>query len=255
MRETPDVPPAPNQARDANERGNETGESGESTPGLSIEELAQAASLPVRTIRYYIAEGLLPGPGSRGKQAAYGEEQLARLQLIRRLAARYVPLAQMRKLLAPLRLDEVRALLAEEEQRAAALERAQQSASPKEYVAGLLQRARALREPPIAADSFAQTHAGYEQFAAPKGGSDFAPSMLPARVSEAQRKPSSGPYFRQSPPGPPGPPGVSLQPAEAWQRWELAPGVELQVRAEAARRYRDLIRRVLEAAREAQEEI
>jgi hypothetical protein len=48
---------------------------------------------------------------------------------------------------------------------------------------------------------------------------------------------------------------VSLQPAEAWQRWELAPGVELQVRAEAARRYRDLIRRVLEAAREAQEEI
>ena len=50
--------------------------------GLSIDELARSSELPVRTIRYYVAEGLLPGPGGRGKAATYGEDHLLRLRLI-----------------------------------------------------------------------------------------------------------------------------------------------------------------------------
>jgi hypothetical protein len=38
------------------------------------------------------------------------------------------------------------------------------------------------------------------------------------------------------------------EPGSAWQRWELAPGVELQVRAEALERSRELINRLLQAA-------
>ena len=41
---------------------------------LTIEELAERAETSVRTIRFYIAEGLLPGPGARGKAASYSGE-------------------------------------------------------------------------------------------------------------------------------------------------------------------------------------
>ena len=90
-------------------------------PRLTIEELAARAGVRVRTIRFYIADGLLPGPGGRGRAAAYTDEHLARLRLIRRLVERHVPLAEIRALLARLSADEVRALLAEEDRRAATL--------------------------------------------------------------------------------------------------------------------------------------
>src|SRR5436853_4256848 len=85
---------------------------------MSIEDLAARAGVRVRTVRFYIAEGLLPGPGARGRAAAYGEEHLLRLRLIRRLAERHVPLAEMRARFAHLPLEDVRALLAEEGRRA-----------------------------------------------------------------------------------------------------------------------------------------
>ena len=91
---------------------------------LTIEELAEQTQTSVRTIRYYIAENLLPGPGSRGKGAAYTEEHLLRLRLIRRLTERRAPLAEVREVMARVTDDEVRALLAEEDARAQTLRRA-----------------------------------------------------------------------------------------------------------------------------------
>jgi DNA-binding transcriptional MerR regulator len=114
---------------------------------LSIEELADAARIPVRTVRFYISEGLLPGPDGRGRAASYGEEHLLRLQLIRVLAARRVPLAEMRARLAELTLPEMRALLAEEE--ASARQQAAEK-SPRDYIASLLARTREPHKPPPA---------------------------------------------------------------------------------------------------------
>jgi len=115
--------------------------------GLTIEELAERAGVPVRTVRFYIAERLLPGPGARGREASYGEEHLLRLMLVRRLSERGQRLAKIRAYLEGLSLDEVRALLAEEEHDAAALEAAARAPSPRAYVGELLRRARAAREP------------------------------------------------------------------------------------------------------------
>ncbi|HEX2171461.1 MAG TPA: MerR family transcriptional regulator, partial [Dehalococcoidia bacterium] len=115
-------------------------------PDLTIEELAERGGVSVRTIRFYISEGLLPSSGGRGKAAAYGEEHLLRLRLIRRLGEQRVPLAEQRERLSRLSLEDVRALLAEEDQRSAELERARTTPSPREYVAGLLERARAARQ-------------------------------------------------------------------------------------------------------------
>jgi DNA-binding transcriptional MerR regulator len=84
---------------------------------LSLTELAAAAGVSARTVRYYIAQGLLAGPGARGRQVSYGEEHLLQLRLIRRLAERHTPLAQIRDLVAPLSHEELVALLSDEDSR------------------------------------------------------------------------------------------------------------------------------------------
>ncbi|HET7036098.1 MAG TPA: MerR family transcriptional regulator [Thermomicrobiaceae bacterium] len=170
---------------------------------LTIDELAERSGVPARTIRYYISQGLLPGAGSRGRGAAYSGDHLARLRLIRLLAARRVPLAAIGAQLAGLSDDEVRALLAREEQQAAATEAAE---TPKEYVARLLERAA----PPA------------------------APTAAPAPVAQADEV---DPSYAARPPQP--------QATESWRRIELAPGVELHVRADAERRQHGLIQRLL----------
>ena len=43
---------------------------------LTLEDLVNISGLPIRTVRFYIQEGLLPGPDSRGKNARYTEEHL-----------------------------------------------------------------------------------------------------------------------------------------------------------------------------------
>jgi DNA-binding transcriptional MerR regulator len=114
---------------------------------LSIDELSSRADVPVRTIRYYISEGLLPGPGTRGKGASYGEEHLLRLRLIRLLAEQRVPLAELRTRLAGVSAEQVRELLAQEAHRERELRRLAETQSPQDYVASLLARARAARTP------------------------------------------------------------------------------------------------------------
>ena len=184
---------------------------------LTIEELAERAETSVRTIRFYIAEGLLPGPGARGKAASYSGDHLQRLRLIRRLAERHVPLAEMREMLARLSPGDEQSLLSEEEERGMQRGQAAQLPSPKDYLATLLHQAQAARQPPTAPSSV----------------------VLPAPASPAPaaKTSSSRPIN-----------GLPSQPADVWQRWELAPGVELHVRADMADQQRRLIERLLWAA-------
>lgn len=51
----------------------------------TIDELATAAGLTVRTTRYYASLGLLPPPARRGRMAWYDDTHLARLEMIRAL--------------------------------------------------------------------------------------------------------------------------------------------------------------------------
>jgi DNA-binding transcriptional MerR regulator len=64
-----------------------------------ISELAKLAGVTVRTIRYYISQGLLPSPSTSGQFDRYDESYLARLELIRRLKAEYLPLEKISALL------------------------------------------------------------------------------------------------------------------------------------------------------------
>lgn len=51
----------------------------------TLEELANLSGYSRRTIRYYIAEGILSGPVTMGRGAEYTEEHLQRLQAIGKL--------------------------------------------------------------------------------------------------------------------------------------------------------------------------
>lgn len=81
--------------------------------GLMIKELADAAGVSVRTIRYYIAEGLLPAPANSGRYARYSEDTLLLLRLIQQLKDAFLPLAEIRSRVSGLDADEIRAALDE----------------------------------------------------------------------------------------------------------------------------------------------
>lgn len=55
---------------------------------LTVEELALAAGVSVRTVRFYAGKGLLPPPLLRGRLGLYTADHLARLQLVRDLQAK-----------------------------------------------------------------------------------------------------------------------------------------------------------------------
>ena len=88
---------------------------------MSLGELTEAARVSVRTVRYYIAEGLLPPPEGTGPGSAYTQGHLDRLRLIQRLKEAYLPLKEIRRRLSGLGDDDVRRLLTDEEQRESSL--------------------------------------------------------------------------------------------------------------------------------------
>src|SRR5437868_12856864 len=65
----------------------------------TLAELAEASGFPARTIRFYIARGLLDGPLKAGRGAAYTAKHLARLAEIKRLQAEGRVLAEIAQIL------------------------------------------------------------------------------------------------------------------------------------------------------------
>ncbi len=83
------------------------------TEELLIHELAQRAGISVRTIRYYIEEGLLPQPAYQGKYSYYTLSYLDRLELIRKLKESFLPLREIREIMGSLTDAQVRRKLKE----------------------------------------------------------------------------------------------------------------------------------------------
>ncbi len=67
---------------------------------LTVDELATATGMTVRTTRYYASLGLLPPPVRRGRLAYYSSEHRARLELVRALQDHGFTLAAIEKYMA-----------------------------------------------------------------------------------------------------------------------------------------------------------
>jgi DNA-binding transcriptional MerR regulator len=195
----------------------------------TISELAEVAEVTIRTIRYYVGEGLLPSPEAGGRAATYNQGHLARLNLIKLLKDEFLPLHEIRALLSGLDDRAVVELLADKQTQPAAPPAAPDSA--KAYLQTLLQ-------PP---DSPAQ---GYSllrhKLKAQQIREDVpemtgeallpAPVPLPGATSMPENQllaVSKG--LAQSMPLLPVPP-VEAGPVESWRRYQLTPGIELHVK-------------------------
>ena len=71
-------------------------------PRYDLGELAELAGATVRTIRYYVQQGLLPAPGQMGPGSHWSDGHLQRLRLIRKLQRQHLPLSEIRRQLAEL---------------------------------------------------------------------------------------------------------------------------------------------------------
>jgi len=198
-------------------------------PAYTIAELARLAAVTPRTIRYYVAQGLLPSPGTLGPSSRYGDGHLARLRLIRRLQRRHLPLAEIRRQVVDLSDTEVDSALSKPEQ-----------------------------TPP--AGSSAPTALAYIRSVlgeAPKPDRD--PSRF--RLQEVQALHAS-PMRLAAVPARPAPDPRSLRAADQlatpdrsqWERISLVPDVELHVRRPSSRLLNKRVDRLVAIARELLEE-
>src|SRR5436189_6406428 len=66
---------------------------------MTIDELARRTGMTVRNIRAHQSRGLVPPPEVRGRTGYYGDEHLARIELIKELQADGFNLEAIRRLL------------------------------------------------------------------------------------------------------------------------------------------------------------
>lgn len=213
----------------------------------TLAELEALTGIPARTIRYYIAQGLVPSPGRDGPASRYAESTLQRLRLIARLRDAHLPLAAIRARLAGLG-DEAVASLAE----APAAPEPPASDSALEYIR------RLLGEPEVAQDAF-QAPPMAPPAAAPLLRQQVMPPMP---IAWSPPPPSAVPAQAPPPTVPSAPPG-SAPPASAptpsigersqWERIAITNDIELHVRRPLTRADNRLVERLIAFARQLQE--
>ena len=78
---------------------------------FSIEDLALRSGLSIRTVRYYMQQGLVPGPDTAGKNASYSRRHLDHLCMIQRLKRLHLPLKEIQHLIANMSTEDMQNLL------------------------------------------------------------------------------------------------------------------------------------------------
>ncbi len=191
----------------------------------SLTELADLAGVTPRTVRYYLAQGLLPAVGQTGPGSKYDAGHLARLRVIRRLQAEHLPLAEIRRRLETLDDGEIRELVD-------AGEPTPPTDTALEYVRNILAGPQAVRHflPTVAAPAHALSVA----------------EVLPDESSQAL---SSAPA--------PTPAETAVRPGDRsqWERIVLAPDIELHIRRPLPRAQNKQVDRLVTIARELLEEV
>jgi DNA-binding transcriptional MerR regulator len=181
---------------------------------FTIADLARLADVTPRTVRYYVAQGLLRPPGHAGPGARYPESALSRLRLIRELQRSHLPLAEIRTRLAGLTDAEVDGLVVPP------------SPAPSEtaidYIRGLIGQ-RPVGQYPVGAARLAQP---------PAAAAIAAPAEAIAAGSGTS--PGSAPGAERS----------------QWDRISLTPDVELHIRRPLGRLEQRRVERLITIARQ-----
>jgi DNA-binding transcriptional MerR regulator len=230
---------------------------------FGLTELTRAAGVSVRTVRYYIAEGLLPPPVGGGPASHYTAAHLDRLRLIARLKASYLPLKEIRRRLAGLDDAAVRRLLATDQSAA-------ERSAPEDDAAAYLDRLLGTRPAPAALPAAAPRREawGLGEAAPPAAGAPPATgsSFLVAAADDPAAPPPTGfppsvPMLGRAYPAafpavpepePEATEAATDAPAshpDAWRRVPLGEDAELLIREGTYRRRRDRVEWLIAWAR------
>jgi DNA-binding transcriptional MerR regulator len=223
----------------------------------SLTDLAAHTGVTPRTVRYYIAQGLLPAPADQGRSARYTDGHAARIRLIKRLQREHLPLAEIRNRLQVLDDAQVRRALQEDpatlpDQGTAAV----RGASALEYIRRVLDEgsARGPGRPVRALHSFMPPPAaapppkpGIAPGSALRGTFERAtPDEFPVRdhpdPDDLARRPAMPLSFPA--------PGVGPADRSTWERIGLTPDIELHVRRPLDRQSNRMLDRLIAYARE-----
>ena len=207
----------------------------------TLQELTDLTGVTPRTVRYYIAQGLLPSPDGAGPAARYGEGHLGRLRLIRRLQREHLPLAEIRSRLAGLDDDAVAGLLAEDHPTEAA-------GSAVDYIRTIL--AGSGRAVPPAPASMPPPPTSVP-LARSSGGSLLKLTDSPRRMSIAY---SLEPSFEEETTQPTASSSPASPDRSQWDRVALTPDIELHVRRPLRRPQNKQVERLIAIARQLLEE-
>jgi DNA-binding transcriptional MerR regulator len=223
-------------------------------PDYTLAELAALTGLSIRTIRFYMAQGLIASPGREGRATRYPEATLARLRLICTLRDAHQPLAEIRRRLEELSDAEVLALVT------AMPDPPQRPASALEFVRGLL--AGGSRDPfggGVLARRLPDLPARPAPGEAPAHGEPrvAALSMPALRREEAAYGP---PALRHAaaaygpPDYPPSPKPATVAERSHWERFVVGPDIEIHVRRPLSKPGNRTAERLIAFARQLQEE-
>jgi DNA-binding transcriptional MerR regulator len=228
---------------------------------LTLSELTRAAGVSIRTVRYYIAEGLLPPPIGAGPRAAYTRGHLDRLRLIARLKDAYLPLKEIRRHLAGRSDADIAAELAATGDTAGSVPTARESAG--DYIDRVLGPRRAARTRlPSVQDSV--TPAPLDITWDRPGGPPFNParaelhavslvgSPVPRRRGNLLARLGERPGEAVEPAqgdAATNPAAPALSQADSWRRVVLSDDAELLIRESANERRRDLVEWLIDWAR------
>ena len=210
----------------------------------SLAELARVTGVTPRTVRYYIAQGLLPGPNDAGKAAWYGEGHLDRLRLIRRLQTQHLPLAEIRSRLGSISDAEVAELVAGPPP----AEPPASNASALEYIREVLGT-----PPPKPERQAFRPMAMQGLPPMPAKSTRPSPLDLPRLRLARGIDPTASLYeaSAQPPPAPPNNEPQSNQPSRSqWDRIGLTPDIELHVRRPLSRQDNRRLDRLITIARQ-----
>jgi DNA-binding transcriptional MerR regulator len=197
----------------------------------SLTELADLAGVTPRTVRYYLAQGLLPAVGQTGPGSKYGADHLDRLRLIKRLQAEHLPLAEIRHRLEGLDPETIRDL-------AGGPEPAPPPDSALDYLRTVLGTKTTVQ--PLPQPSAAPLAA--------EGVPLYSRLMVTSPAQEAPAVPLAAPAATTAPTTAP-----SIERSQ-WERIVLAPDVELHLRRPLSRSQNKQVDRLVTIARELLEE-
>lgn len=207
----------------------------------SLSDLARLADVTPRTVRYYIAQGLLPSPEAAGSATRYGEGHLARLRLIKRLQRDHLPLAEIRTRLGRMGDDEVLAA-------AGAL--GSPEPGPSQDPTETLAFVRSLmRQTGVASTVVEESEEpGYAMHRMTMAEAP-SPAAAPTPLAMPSRTEPPGPV-----PGGPAPERHTQPDRSTWERLVITPDVELHVRRPLDRRSNKRVDQLERIARELFEE-